>query len=100
MRLAAALNILKWWLVAGILAAFFGAFGWALAGPQTASVFVFCTLLAAVAVYAYADRALLGMLGAREYARGSISWAETRDERAAASVRTTVAKIFMWSTRL
>src|SRR6188508_3610937 len=68
MRLAAALNILKWWLVATMLAAFFGAFGWALAGPQTASVFVFCTLLAALAVYAYADRALLGMLGAREYA--------------------------------
>ena len=51
-----------------MLAAFFGAFGWALGGPQTASVFVFCTLLAALAVYAYADRALLGMLGAREYA--------------------------------
>ena len=68
MRLAAALNIAKWWLVVAILAAFFGALGWALGGPQTASVFVFCTLLAALAVYAYADRALLGMLGAREYA--------------------------------
>ena len=31
-------------------------------------MFVFCALLAALAVYAYADRALLGMLGAREYA--------------------------------
>ena len=68
MRLAAALNIAKWWLVVAILAGFFGALGWALGGPQTASVFVFCTLLAALAVYAYADRALLGMLGAREYA--------------------------------
>jgi heat shock protein HtpX len=68
MRLAAALNIAKWWLVVTILAGFFGALGWALGGPQTASVFVFCTLLAALAVYAYADRALLGMLGAREYA--------------------------------
>ena len=68
MRLAAALNIAKWWLVVAMLAGFFGALGWALGGPQTASVFVFCTLLAALAVYAYADRALLGMLGAREYA--------------------------------
>ena len=68
MRLAAALNIAKWWLVVTILAGFFGALGWALGGPQTASGFVFCTLLAALAVYAYADRALLGMLGAREYA--------------------------------
>src|ERR671910_2148621 len=68
MRLAAALNIAKWWLLASMLAALAGAFGWALGGPQTASVFVFCALLAATAVYAYADRALLGMLGAREYA--------------------------------
>ena len=68
MRLSAALNIVKWWFVTAMLAALFGAVGWALGGPQTASVFVFCALLAAAAVYAYADRALLGMLGAREYA--------------------------------
>src|SRR5215204_6405828 len=68
MRLAAAANIAKWWLVAAMLAGLFGTFGWALGGPQTASVFVFCALLAALAVYAFADRALLGMLGAREYA--------------------------------
>jgi heat shock protein HtpX len=68
MRLAAAANIAKWWLVAAMLAGLFGAFGWALGGPEVASIFVFCLLLAALAVYAYADRALLGMLGAREYA--------------------------------
>jgi heat shock protein HtpX len=68
MRLAAAANIAKWWLLATMLGALFGAIGWALGGPQTASIFVFCVLLAALAVYAYADRALLGMLGAREYA--------------------------------
>lgn len=68
MRLAAAVNIGKWWLLASMLAALLGATGWALGGEQTASVFVFCALLAALAVYAYADRALLGMLGAREYA--------------------------------
>ena len=68
MRLAAAANIGKWWLLAAMLGALFGAIGWALGGPQAASIFVFCVLLAALAVYAYADRALLGMLGAREYA--------------------------------
>jgi heat shock protein HtpX len=67
-RRAAALNLAKWWLLAAMLAALFGAFGWALGGERAASLFVFCTLLAAGAVYAYADRALLGMLGAREYA--------------------------------
>ncbi len=68
MRLAAAVNVAKWWLLVTMLGTLFGAFGWALGGPQTASIFVFCVLLAALAVYAYADRALLGMLGAREYA--------------------------------
>lgn len=68
MRLAAAVNLAKWWLLTAILTALFGAVGWALGGYQTSSVFVFCALLAAAAVYAYADRALLGMLGAREYA--------------------------------
>ncbi len=56
------------WLLALILATAFGAAGWLLGGYRTASIFVFCALLAALAVYAYADRALLGMLGAREYA--------------------------------
>jgi heat shock protein HtpX len=68
MRLAAARNLAKVWLLALIVAATFGAFGWALGGFRTASIFVFCALLAALAVYAYADRALLGMLGAREFA--------------------------------
>jgi len=67
-RRAAALNIAKWWTLALILSALFGAVGLALGGPQTSSIFVFCALLAGLAVYAYADRALLGMLGAREYA--------------------------------
>ncbi len=68
MRLAAAKNLGKAWLLVLLLAAFFGASGWAIGGYRTASLFVFCALLAAAAVYAYADRALLGMLGAREFA--------------------------------
>ena len=68
MRLAAARNLLKAWLLALAIAALLGAIGWALGGLQAASLFAFCAFLAALAVYAYADRALLGMLGAREYA--------------------------------
>jgi heat shock protein HtpX len=67
-RRAAAANILKAWLLFAIVAGMFGGFGWLLAGYRTASIFVFCAILAGLAVYAYADRALLGMLGAREYA--------------------------------
>jgi heat shock protein HtpX len=68
MRLAAARNLAKVWLLALIVASAFGAVGWALGGYRGSSIFVFCALLAALAAYAYADRALLGMLGAREYA--------------------------------
>jgi heat shock protein HtpX len=66
--LATARNLAKAWLLVLIIAAAFGAVGWAIGGVRTGSIFVFCALLAALAVYAYADRALLGMLGAREYA--------------------------------
>ncbi|MBA2460491.1 MAG: M48 family metalloprotease [Actinobacteria bacterium] len=68
MRLAAAKNLLKTWLLVALLAAFCGTVGWAAGGYRGASIFAFCALLAAAAAYAYADRALLGMLGAREYA--------------------------------
>ena len=38
MRLAAALNLLKWWLVAGMLAAFFGLAGVAIGGAIDAEL--------------------------------------------------------------
>jgi heat shock protein HtpX len=95
MRLAAALNIAKWWLLAAMLAAFFGAFGWALGGPQTASVFVFCTLLAALAVYAYADRALLGMLGAREYALAEYPLLRSTVDALAAKIGVVPPKLYL-----
>lgn len=68
MRVAAGKNLGKAWLLVGLLAALFGGAGYVLNGWNGASLFVFCALLAAGAVYAYGDRALLGMLGAREYA--------------------------------
>ena len=68
MRLAAARNVLKAWLLVALLAAPAGLVGYALNGWNGVTLFVFCSLLAAAAVYAYGDRALLGMLGAREYA--------------------------------
>jgi len=86
MRLAAARNLAKAWLLVLILCAFLGAIGWAIGGYRTASLFVFCALLAAAAVYAYADRALLGMLGAREYALAE-------DPRLASTVGVLAAKL-------
>jgi heat shock protein HtpX len=67
-RLAAARNIGKAWLLTAVLAAPPAALGYALNGWNGLTLFLFCALLAAAAVYAYGDRVLLGMLGAREYA--------------------------------
>ncbi|MEX0850964.1 MAG: M48 family metalloprotease [Gaiellaceae bacterium] len=65
---AAALNLLKAWLLVAFLATALGGLGWLIGGQTTALLFVFCSLLAASGVYRYGDRALLGMLGARPYA--------------------------------
>src|SRR5262245_49512837 len=67
-RRAAARNLLKACLLVVILAAAFGGIGWLLAGLRVASLFAFCSLLAASAAYAVGDRALLGMLRARPFA--------------------------------
>jgi heat shock protein HtpX len=65
---AVALNLLKASALVALLAAAFGGLGWLIGGTTTALLFVFCSLLAATAVYRYGDRALLGMLGARPFA--------------------------------
>jgi heat shock protein HtpX len=67
-RGAAALNILKAWFLAAVLAIVLGSLGWTIGGLTTATLFVFCSLLAASGFYGYGDAALLGMLGARPFA--------------------------------
>ena len=68
MRGAAARNLLKAWILAAILAAVFAGIGWLLAGEHGAALFAFASLLGAAGAYAVGDRALLGMLGARQFA--------------------------------
>jgi heat shock protein HtpX len=67
-RGAAARNLLKAWILAAILAAVFAGIGWLLAGEHGAALFAFASLLGAAGAYAVGDRALLGMLGARQFA--------------------------------
>ena len=69
-RSASALNLLKAWSLLLGLAAVLGALGWALGGVRVGLLFVFCVLLAAVGLWTYADRVVLGMVGARELLPG------------------------------
>jgi heat shock protein HtpX len=94
-RRAAALNIAKAWLLLAILAALFGSIGWALGGSTTASFFAFCALLAALAIYAYADRALMGMLGARTYALAEDPILSSTVERLSAKVGVLPPKLYL-----
>jgi heat shock protein HtpX len=94
-RRAAALNVLKTWLLFAIMAALAGSFGWLLGGFRTASIFGFCAVLAGLAVYAYADRALMGMLGAREYALAEDPLLDSTVARLAAKAGVAKPKLYV-----
>ena len=95
MRLAAAGNVLKSWLIVGILCGAAGGLGWLLAGQRGATLFAFCSLLAALGVYAYGDRALLGMLGARPYALAEDPLLRSTVDRLSAAFQVTSPKIYL-----
>ena len=63
---AAVWNVLKAWLLLSGLVALFALLGYAVDGFHLAWVFAFAGLLFGLGTYALADRALLGMVGARE----------------------------------
>jgi heat shock protein HtpX len=67
-RLAAATNIFKTWLLVAIPTTAAAGIGWLIADVQGSLLFAGCSLLGWGTVYAVGDRALLGMLGARPFA--------------------------------
>ena len=68
--MTAAWNVLKAWLVTALVAGVLGLLGYALSGLRLASVFAGAGLLLCLTTYWMADRALMGMLGAREVPEG------------------------------
>jgi heat shock protein HtpX len=68
------------------LAALFGGIGWLLGELRVATLFAFCSLLAASAVYLAGDRALLGMLGARPFALAEDPLLRSTTDRLAAAL--------------
>ena len=83
-RFLAVWNAAKALLLFAGFTALFGAAGWALGGYRLLSVFVFCALLLAGAVYWYADRVALGMVGARQLPPGERPGLHSTAERLAA----------------
>jgi heat shock protein HtpX len=65
-RLVVALNVCKVWLLLAVPTALFALLGWRIGGYRFAILFGGSIVLLAAALYAYADRFVMGMLGARE----------------------------------
>jgi heat shock protein HtpX len=89
-RLLALRNLAKAWLLLVVVCGALALLGWALDGYRLLSIFVFCALLLAGAVYWYSDRVALGMVGARELPLGEAPLLHSTVERLAA--RAGVAK--------
>jgi heat shock protein HtpX len=77
-------NVLKAWLVLTVVALLFGLVGWRLGGYRVALLFVGSIVLLGAAVYWYADRIVLGMVGARELLEGEAPALHSTVERLAA----------------
>ena len=65
-RLIVMLNVAKGWLLLIIPTALISLLGWKIGGYRIAILFGGSIVLLAAALYAYADRIVMGMLGARE----------------------------------
>lgn len=92
---AAALNLLKAWLLVAFLATVLGGLGWLIGGQTTALLFAFCSLLAASGVYRYGDRALLGMLGARPYALAEDPLLRSASDKVAAKLEVRPPQLYL-----
>jgi heat shock protein HtpX len=92
---AAALNILKVWLLLATVCALLGGLGWLLGGYRLLSIFVFCGLLAGAAVYWYADRVVLGLVGARPLAQAEAPAYVAAVERLAARARLPRPRLYL-----
>jgi heat shock protein HtpX len=69
-RFLALRNVLKAWLLLAVFALALAAFGWRLGGYRLALLFLGSAVMLAGALYAYADRIVMGMVGARELVIG------------------------------
>jgi heat shock protein HtpX len=89
-------NLLKAWLLLAGVSAVLGLIGWGLGGFRVASIFVFCGLLGAAAVYWHLDRAALGMVGARELAAAEAPLLQSTIERLAARAGVAKPKLYVF----
>jgi len=94
-RLIAARNILKAWLMLLIICGVLAALGWTLGGYRLLSIFVFCGLLLVGGAYWTFDRVALGMVGARELPLAEAPLLHSTVERLAAHAGVVKPKLYL-----
>jgi heat shock protein HtpX len=88
-------NVLKSWLVLATLSLLFALLGWQLGGYRVALLFLASVVLLAAAVYAYADRIVMGMVGAREMVQGEAPALHSMVARLAARAGVVKPKLYV-----
>jgi heat shock protein HtpX len=82
-RLLIVRNVLKCWALVTAVGLLFGGAGWELGGYRVSILFAGSVVLLAAAIYAYADRIVMGMLDARELVQGEAPALHSTVERLA-----------------
>jgi heat shock protein HtpX len=82
-RLLVVRNVLKAWALLAGACAVLGGLGWILGGYRLLSIFAFCGVLLAAALYWYGDRAAIGLVGGRELPVGEAPGLHSAVERLA-----------------
>ncbi len=88
-------NVLKVWAILVVLAGGFGLTGWGLGGYRVALLFLGSIVLLGAAIYAYADRIVMGMLGAREMVEGESPVLHSMVERLAARAQVVKPRLYV-----
>jgi heat shock protein HtpX len=94
-RLLVLRNVLKAWLLLAVFALAFAGFGWRLGGYRLALLFLGSALMLAGALYAYADRIVMGMIGAREFVIGESPALHSTVERLASRAGVVKPKLYV-----
>lgn len=94
-RLLILRNVLKAWAVLATTTLLFGFAGWQLAGYQVALLCMGSIVLLAAAIYWYADRIVMGMVGARELLEGEAPALHSTVERLSARAGVVKPKLYV-----
>jgi heat shock protein HtpX len=88
-------NVVKCWAIPVVVGVLLGGLGWSLGGYRVSILFAGSIVLLAAAIYTYADRIVMGMLGARELVQGESPALHSPVERLSLSAGIVKPKLYV-----